>query len=403
MRRLRTLLFAMAVVAAAEPISYAWSDEKPIIIGFAVAKSGWMEPYDTGPSRFAELAIAELNAKGGLLGRKIVSIYADTKTDVNQSAKAGQELIDKGADLLILSCDYDMGAPAAAASEQAGVVAFSTCAGDPLMGVQGVGPHTFTAAQAAQVQGAVLADWAFAQKNYRDAYVLLDTFIEFNKSVCAGFDYAWDRHKNEGAQVVGRDTFNFNDPSVASQITRIKSLDKQPDFIVICSFPPGGASAIRQMRAAGITTPIATGEGFDGAFWLNAVPDLGEFYTQGAGSVYGNDPREKVNQLVKDFTDKYGSPPVSAQSLEGYPVIEMWAKAVERAKTTKGDAVIAELEKFRDEPTAIGPRTYTQNLHITNKGTFLMMQVTDGKHVPLGLYANNEPIPMDVLFRTKSK
>jgi branched-chain amino acid transport system substrate-binding protein len=396
-----TLAAAVPIVAFAVSTNRASSDEKPIVVGFAIAKSGWMEPYDTGPARLAEMAIAEINAKGGLLGRKVTSIYADTKTEVNQSAKAGEEVVDKGADLVVLSCDYDMGAPAALASEKAGVVASSTCAGDPLMGIQGVGPHTFTATLAAQVQGGIIADWAFRQKKYHSAYVLLDTFVEFNKSVAAGFDFAWAQHKGEGATVAGTDTFNFNDPSIASQITRIKSLATPPDFITVVSFPPGGASAIRQIRAAGITTPIVVDEGFDGAYWLNAVPNLGEFYVEGGGSVYGNDPREKVNDLIKEFTAKYGAPPVSAQTLEGYPLIEMWAKAVERAKTTKGDAVVAEYEKFNNEPTVLGPRTYTHELHITPQGQYLMMQVVDGKHVPLGLFSNEKPIPMDVLFRTK--
>ena len=397
--RKMTMLSALAALVAGGLVQTAAAEEDPITVGFAIAQSGWMQPYDIGPARMAELAIEEINQRGGLLGRQLVTSYADTKTDVAQSAKAGGELIEDGADFLVLSCDYDYGSPAALAAEDAGVVSMSTCAGDPLMGIQGVGPHTFTAALAAQVQGAVAAEWGYHTKGYRNAYVLLDTFIEFNKSVCAGFDWAWERLPD--AKVAGNDTFHFNDPSIASQITRIKNSAEQPDVIMICSFPPGGATAIRQMRAAGIDVPILAGQGFEGNFWLESVPNLGEFYLMGVGSVYGNDPREKVREVVDNYKKKFNEPPVSAHSLTGYLVIEMWANAVEKAGTTEGAAVVAALESFRDEPTFVGPRTFTDELHIANQGTFLMLEVVDGQHNALDLFTNQDPVPENVLFRVK--
>ena len=393
------MLGALAALVTGGLVQTAAAEEGPIKVGFAIAQSGWMQPYDMGPARMAELAIAEINERGGLLGRMVETSYADTKTDVAQSAKAGGELIEDGAEFLVLSCDYDYGSPAALAAEDEGVVSMSTCAGDPLMGIQGVGPHTFTAALAAQVQGAVAAEWGYETKGYRNAYVLLDTFIEFNKSVCAGFDWAWERLPD--AKVAGSDTFHFNDPSIASQITRIKNSPEQPDVIMICSFPPGGATAIRQMRAAGIDVPILAGQGFEGNFWLESVPNLGEFYLMGVGSVYGNDPREKVREVVDNYHAKFNEPPVSAHSLTGYLVIEMWANAVEKAGTTEGSAVVAALESFTDESTFVGPRTYTDELHIANQGTFLMLEVVDGQHNALDLFTNKDPVPTEVLFRVK--
>ena len=64
----------------------------------------------------------QTNAKGGLLGRKLKWIEGDTKTDRTEAAKVGQNLIDEGAELLFVSCDYDFGAPAALKAEAAGVI-----------------------------------------------------------------------------------------------------------------------------------------------------------------------------------------------------------------------------------------------------------------------------------------
>ena len=50
-----------------------------------------------------------------------------------------------GADLVVVSCDYDFGAPAALAAEAAGKVSFFLCAESIKAGIQGVGPHSFSA------------------------------------------------------------------------------------------------------------------------------------------------------------------------------------------------------------------------------------------------------------------
>ena len=65
-------------------------------------------PFDSG-YKTAEIAIEEINAKGGLLGRKLVTAYCDTKSDREEGARCGQEMVEKGADFIVVTCDYDFG------------------------------------------------------------------------------------------------------------------------------------------------------------------------------------------------------------------------------------------------------------------------------------------------------
>ncbi len=81
--------------------------EDPIIIGAAIAQSGVVAPYDDGPAKAMEIAIEEINAKGGLLGRQLKIIYSDTKSDIAYGATAAQDVIDKGAQMVVVTCDYD--------------------------------------------------------------------------------------------------------------------------------------------------------------------------------------------------------------------------------------------------------------------------------------------------------
>ena len=125
---------------------------------------------------------------------------------------------------------------------------------DVKAGIQGVGPNSFSSSVLAAVQGATMAEWAYETREARTAYVLLDTTIEYNRGICSGFD--WMFPTLEGTEIVGTDTFRNDDASIASQVTRIRALDEQPDVIMLCSYIPGAASAVRQLRAAGITSLI---------------------------------------------------------------------------------------------------------------------------------------------------
>ena len=98
----------------------AHAESKDIVLGFAVALTGFMNAYDGDSTKMAKLWIDQTNAKGGLLGRKLKWVEADTKTDRTEGAKAGQSVIDQGAELVFVSCDYDYGAPAGLQAHKAG-------------------------------------------------------------------------------------------------------------------------------------------------------------------------------------------------------------------------------------------------------------------------------------------
>lgn len=373
----------------------AMADE--ITIGMATAQSGWMEAYDKPAREAALIRIDEINEAGGLLGKQIKVVEADTKTDRAEGAKAGLEVLDGGAEMVVVSCDYDFGAPAALAAQAAGKISFFLCAESIKAGIPGVGPDSFSASVLAAVQGATMAEWSYNKKNVRSFYVLLDTWIEYNKGICDGFD--WMAPRLEGAEVVGRDTFKNDDASVAAQITRIKSLDKEPDAIMLCSVMPGASSVIKQIRAAGINSMILNGSAVDGSYWLDSVPDLSNFFVPVQGSVFGDDPDPKVEEFNKKYEKKYGARPATQYTYPGYVLIDVWAKAVERAGTTETKAVVAELEKMRAEPTLFGPRTFTSELHHQNQARYHISEVKNGKPGIVDSWTISEPVPLSALLK----
>jgi branched-chain amino acid transport system substrate-binding protein len=395
----RTSLMGLGCAALALTGVQQASAADDITIGVAAAYSGWFEAYDGEAAKMAELWIERANAKGGLLGKHIKAITGDTKSDRVEGAKVGQELVSQGANLLLVSADYDYGAPAALQAQKAKIISVFLGASDPKAGVLGVGPLSFTANNAAQLEGAIMADWGYHKKGLRKGYMLIDESIEYTKSVCAGYDWQFQAAKGT---VVGRDTFKGQEPTISSQITRLSEKIRQDgvDHIMVCSVNPAGASSVRQLRAAGINLPIFGATGMDGTYWLNSVPGLKDFYLP-SQALTANDPRPSVNEISAAFEKKYGKPPTTQYAYPIHVFLDMWAKAVTEAKTTDAATVVGVLNKMKDEPTFLGPRSFTPKLHVQVSMPMFVMSYADGKEAPVEQWNIKDTIPDAVLYRLK--
>jgi branched-chain amino acid transport system substrate-binding protein len=377
----------MAALAActisALATTMGWSADKPVF-GLVMSFSGWFAPIDADTIAGAKLAVAEINAAGGVLGQPIEVVEFDNKSEPPLGADGAVDVIGKGAKAILFPSDFDFGAPGAYVAQQKDVIAFSG-ASDPKFGVQGVGPLAYSTSNASQAQGGLLAEWAYKQKGWKTAYVLLDNTIAYTKSLCASFATRWTELAGKDG-LLGQDTFLNNDPSITAQVTRITGLSKKPDLIFFCSYAPGGPSAIRQLRAAGVTAAIATGESLDGDYWIGSVPDLSNFYVVSYGSKYGDDPDANVNGFFKRFETKYGKKADVSYGLRGYSAVQAWAEAVNKAGSLAGAKVAAVLDTFNKTPLVIGPTTYTSKLHIQTTRPMAILNATNGKFSCVGRF-----------------
>ena len=144
---------------------------------------------------------------------------------------------------------------------------------------------------------------------------------------------------------------------------------------------------------------ILNGSAVDGSYWLSAVPDLSNFYVPVQGSIYGDDPNGDVTAFNAKYVEATGGDPSTQYVYPGYVLIDVWAKAVERAGTTDADAVVAELEKMVDEPTLFGPRTFNSEIHHQNKARYLIVETNAGTPAVVDEWTISEPIPVDALMK----
>ena len=334
----------------------------PIVIAMPLALTGVISFYDKPNLAGAQIAVAEINRKGGVLNRPLKIISADTKSDLGLIAGVANSLLDQGAHVMIPTLDYDFGGPSARAANARKIPAISL-AGDSRFGLQGIGKYLFNQFPAGS-EAAIGGTWAYS-KGWRNAFVLGDPSISYSKTFTENFKYSWGKL---GGKIAGEDTFMNSDQSIAAQVTKLKALvdDKKVDFIFMGSYAPGGATATKQIRAAGINLPIIGGAGFDGTFWLGAVPNLKNFYVVAGGVTTGGDPNKRRAAVYRAYTKKFKTvPPLGEQTLSGYSAVYAFARAITLAKSTDGARIVAQLEKFKNEPLPIGNITWTSKCHIS--------------------------------------
>lgn len=329
----------------AEAEAGAAPEGDPIVIGAIFNATGWMAAYDQPPRQGALIAVEEINKAGGVLGRPLQLIELDGKTDPATVGNVTRQLIDQGADVILAPCDFDIGAPASQAAQEAGLVGLSTCASSPLYGSQALGDKQFTLSMWNNIMSAGAAEHAYAKAGYRTAYIVADTSIDYSLSLG---DYFETHFTKLGGKVIGKDTYVQGDADFSAQIQRIKGLSEQPDVLFISSYSPDLGTIIKQTRAAGITTPIMGGDTYDDSqFWQVVGADLGTdliFATHGwLGPESG---KQNLEKFVGLYEAKFNEKPGTAFILTGWDAVNVLAQAIEKAGSTDGAAVAKAMEEM---------------------------------------------------------
>jgi branched-chain amino acid transport system substrate-binding protein len=238
-----------------------------------------------------------------------------------------------------------------------------------------MGDQVFNLHAGNATEASVLAQAAI-DKGWKAPYLLVDTSNDYTTGLCDLFGDLYDQNSPDGA-IAGEDTFVQTDQSVTAQVNRIKEAS-DVDVIVLCSYPPGGASVVRQLRSAGIDTPILTGVPFDGKFWIEAVPDVTDVYHTSVGSLYGDDPRAAVNEFWVKYAEKYGEAETT-YPLFGYIAMQILATAGEMTGGVTTDGKLADaIETITDGDFILGPTTYTPTCHAPLGRAMTLMRWVDG-------------------------
>jgi branched-chain amino acid transport system substrate-binding protein len=339
-----------------------------IVIGAAIAKTGYMAPYDDAIVALEQLA-TETNARGGIDGHKLRVTQVDTRSDPQQAVVAVQKVIEDGADVLFFSGEALTAAAGSPLAEEHDKLNFAIV-NEPGFGPPTSGRLSFTSNPSLLSEVSAGASFLYG-KGIRHPFLFRDTTIIYGKAACSGFQQTWEEL---GGTITDSVDFENSDASISSQIGKLKGSDA--DAVIMCSYPPGGASAIKQIRAAGVQLPIYGPTAFDGLFWVKGIPNTEDIYFTSNGSSY--DPPDKATANFLEGLEKAGiNTDIATNLLAWYAAGQLIIDAIEETHSVDG-SVLADALEAKPHNTIIGKIHYRADDHYPTR-TWPVYVLSNGK------------------------
>ncbi|MGE5280882.1 MAG: ABC transporter substrate-binding protein [Chloroflexota bacterium] len=330
---------------------------KTIVLGAAIAKSGYLAPWDAAIAA-VEQKVEEVNAEGGIKGHKLKVIQVDNRSDPQRAPIAAQQVVEEGANVLLFSGEGFTAAAAAPVAEENDMLNFTLAANEPGFGPPTTGRLSFSPYP--NLLSEASADATFLKRRgFEHPFLFRDTTLIYGKGYCNGFQQAWERL---GGSLAGSVDFKNEDESIASQVAQLKRSDA--DVVVMCSYPPGGAAAVKQIRDAGVDLTIMAAGAFDGTFWTKGISNLENIYYGANGSSY-DPPTPAAARLYKKLEEKGVDTDVSSVLLATYTAAQLIVDAIEETGTVEGNALADALEA-KPHQVILGKAVYTKDNHYLN-------------------------------------
>jgi branched-chain amino acid transport system substrate-binding protein len=331
---------------------------KEIVIGAAIAKTGILAPYDASVAAVERL-VDETDEEGGIDGHKVRLIEADTQSDPQRAVVAAQEVVEEGANVMLSTCEAVTADAEATIAEEHDMVNFTLCENAPGFGPPTTGQLSFSANPSLLSESSAGASFLHS-KGIRRPFLFRDTAYTYGKADCSGFEQAW---KHLGGEIAGSADFKITDQVVAPQVEALANSDA--DAVAMCSSPPGGAAAIKQIRAAGIDLPIIASSGFDGTFWTKGIPDLNNIYYTSNGSIY-DPPNTATGRLLRKLKRGGVNTDVSTNLLSAYAAGQLIFDAIRETHSVSGKAM-AEVLEAKTHKTIVGTVHYSREDHYPSR------------------------------------
>ena len=371
---------AIAALAATTGGSAASAAKKPIVIGWAYDLKGQMAPFDNPALAAAKIRIKQINAKGGVDGRKFVIKTCDTQNNNAARAKScALSLLGGGANIVFVTCDVDFATPVVQETIKRGKLAIAPCIGTDQMGPKRFskqGKLAFSFGNVAQDEGSAMAQYAI-KRGWKTAGLATNTLLVYFKNVVQAFD---KRFRQLGGKVVDRESYATGANNVNTAVSRLNS-HKAAVYVTSTAFGelPAFVSGLRSLHN---NTPILNSWAGDGTYWNTSSPKVTNYYFVTYASVFGDDPSKDVRKMIASLkaADPTHRGPGTGGFLGGADAIDGVALAIKRAHgSLKGSALAAQLEKFHQVPVLGGKISFSPKLHTVFGRQYRVIKIQNNK------------------------
>lgn len=358
---------AMLVAVGALGAGTAFAQE-PIKIGAMYPLTGGGAVYGVPAMAGHQLAVEELNAKGGIMGRKIESIERDDKMNPSAASSTMKELITKDkADIIVGGLSSAVGLAMSEVSKQEKVVYISTIPKTIQMTTDKLHKYVFRTASNTDFEGDTLSLLAGRNKLTKLCNLQLD--YAYGNDLEAGILKTMAKNAPDAKIVLtlkpklGATDFNPFIPQVMSAgCDGVLSGLWGPHFVswVKQAAPLGFFNKIKWISGGEIASHEIAGE-LKGEYPDNVISNTYELW------YHAQDPSHKEFQAK--LAKKLNTQETPQWALLGYVGVMYTAAAMEKAKSTEADKVAAALEGLTIK-TPVGPLTIDAKSHQANMGQF---------------------------------
>jgi len=347
------------------------ASDGPILLGMITPLSGSSAAIGPYMKNGAQLAIDEINAKGGVDGRKLELRVEDGACDAKTATAAANKLVTQKISVSVGGYCSGATLPTLPIFDKAGVPMLIPAANSNELVAQKL-PKVFLI----NGTGTQQADAAmkYMTKVGAKKVALMDDNTSYSKDIADLT--AKLLGSGQGPTLAGRDSVTPGESDYSANVNTV--LKTNPDFIYWTGYYQEGGLIIRQLRQAGYKGQVMVADGsVDGKLAEIAGGTNAEGVT--ATMTQTPDTIPGAETWISDYKAKFNAEP-GPYSTQSYDAVRVAAEAITKAGGTDGDAVTKALEAIDGFQIFSGPLKFTPE-HTLSSGGFLILEVKDGKFV----------------------
>jgi branched-chain amino acid transport system substrate-binding protein len=342
--------------AAALSASTALAD---ITIGVAGPITGAYAAFGDQLKRGAELAVADINAAGGVNGEKLVLEVGDDACDPKQAVAVANQMVSKGIKFMAGHFCPGSSIPASKVYEEEGIVQITPASTNPVFTDEG-GWNVHRVCGRDDAQGLVAGK--FLAKNYKDKKIaIIDDKSAYGKGLA---DETRKALNAGGVTEAVNESYTAGEKDYTALVSKLK--EAGVDAVYVGGYHTEGGLILRQMREQGLGALMISGDAFvTDEFWT-ITGDSGE------GTIMTFAPDPQKFETAKAVVDKFkaGGYNPEGYTLYSYAAIQAWAQAATATGGTDGKKIAEWLRAGNMVKTVVG------DISLNEKG-----DVKDAKYV----------------------
>jgi branched-chain amino acid transport system substrate-binding protein len=364
------LVAALALCGCSRDSGGSGASADTIKVGEFASLTGKEAAFGQSSHKGTALAMDEINASGGVLGKKLELITEDNQTKAGESATIVRKLISRDKVVAVLGEVASGRSLEAAPICQANKIPMiSPSSTNPKVTEQG--DYIFRVCFIDPFQGTVMAKFAKDTLKAKKVAVLSDVAAPYSVGLAQFFK---ERFIADGGTIVAEQKFSSGDKDFKAQLTAIKAAN--PEAIFVPSYYTEAGLVVLQARQLGIDVPLFGGDGWE-------APELIQIGGQALEGCYYSthyspeDQSPAVQSFVKKFRAKYNGETPDAMAALGYDSAMVLADAIKRAGGTDEPKLRDAIAATKDYSGVTGKTTLDANRNASKSA--VIITVKDGK------------------------